>query len=67
MFAQAYNIIIDQGVGAPVYDREVDDVLNATDKRFLYMQSTTVQMTGVEVYYTYMAIHTSTLNKDISI
>ena len=42
--------MIDHGVGAPGYGREVVDGFNATYKLFLSMLTTTVQLLGAEVY-----------------
>ena len=67
MLEHAYNIIIDHGVGAPEHVREVFDGLNATEKGFLSMLITTVQLTGVADYNSQMAMHTSTANIDISL
>ena len=57
MLAHAYNIIIDRGVGAPVYCREVVDGLNDTETMFHSMLITTVQLPGVAAYESYMAMH----------
>ena len=67
MLANTYNIIIDSGVEAPGYGREVVNGLNATGKRFLSMLKTTVKLTGAPAYDTQMEMHTSTVNTDISI
>ena len=50
MLAHACNIIIDRGVGAPGHGREVVDVLNATDKKYISMLMTTVQLPGASAY-----------------
>ena len=67
MLSQEYNIIIDSGVVAPTQVRKVVDTFNDMEKRFLSMLITTVQLTGGVVYGTHMVMHTSTMNKDISI
>ena len=68
MLAHAYNIIIDPRVIAPVNGREVVDGFIATEKRFLSMLITTVQLTGASTYYSQMAVYTSTVNTtDISL
>ena len=36
MLSQAYNIIIDHGISAPVHGREMFYGLNSTDKRFIF-------------------------------
>ena len=43
IFAHTYNIIIGRSVVAPGYGREVVDIFNATEKRFLLMLMTTMQ------------------------
>ena len=63
MLAHAYNIIIDHGVGSPVYVREVVGGFNATDKRFLSMLMKTVQLPDASEYNIQMIAHTSTVNK----
>ena len=65
MLAHAYNIIIDSGVGAPGNFREVVDGLNDTEKRFLSMLMTTLQLHGAAVYESQISMHTSTSNTDI--
>ena len=67
MLEHAYNIIIDCVVVAPGHVREIVDGLNATDKRFLSMLMTNVQLPGASAYYSQMTIHTSTSNTDITL
>ena len=67
MLEHAYNIIIGRGVGAPGHGREFVDGLNSTDKRFISMLMTTVQLPGASAYYSQMAMHTSTENTDTSL
>ena len=42
----AYNIVIDYDVGGYMHGKDVLDVLNATNKDFLTMLMTTVQLPG---------------------
>ena len=67
MFYHAYNIEIVCGVGAPGHGKDVVDGLNATDKRFLTMFITTVQLSGTATNDSQMFIHTTIVNKDISL
>ena len=67
MLAHAYNIIIDRGFGAPRHGRKIVDGLNDTEKRFLSMITTSVQLPGAEAYESRMKINTSTANTDISL
>ena len=45
MLSHAYNIVINYGVGASGHGKYVVDGLNATEKKFLTMMMTTVQLT----------------------
>ena len=65
--SHVYNIIIDRDVGEPGNGRGIYDGLNATDKRFLLMLTTNVQLTGAADYYSQIEIHTSTTNPDTSL
>ena len=65
MLAHAYNFIIDHVVGAPGHEKEVLDVLNANEKRFISMLMATVKLTGSTDYDSYMAMYPSTTNTDI--
>ena len=67
MLAHTYNIIIDRNVGALEHSREVVDVLNDTDIRFLSMSMETVQLTGAVPYESQMVVYTSTVNTEVSI
>ena len=58
---------MDSGVGPEGHNKEVVGVFNDTDKSFLSMFMATVQLPGAKAYYTKMEIHTSTVNKDISL
>ena len=42
--------MVDRGVGAPGYGREVVDGLNATNKIFLLTSTTTAQLPSVAAY-----------------
>ena len=61
------NIIIARVVAEIGYGRKVVDGLNDTDKHFISILLMTVKLPGMKVYDTQMAIHTSTVNKDISL
>ena len=50
MLAHDYNIIIDRDGGVPLHGIEVVDGFNSTDKSFLSMLITTVQLSGAEAY-----------------
>ena len=67
MLSHSYNIAIDNGVVAPGHLKYVGDGFNATEKRFLTMFMTTVQLLGAATIDSHMAMHTSMNNTDISI
>ena len=52
MLSQAFSVIIDRGISAPVHGREVIDGLNSIDKRFLIQFISTVQLMGAKGYDT---------------
>ena len=67
IFTHSYNIIMDCGVGSLVHVREVGGGLNATDKRFLLVLITTVQLPGTVDHDSQMTMYTSTANTYISL
>ena len=60
MLSKYYNTIIDHGVRKPGHDREVVDVLNATQKSFIFHLMYTIQISGSERFDTKMKVHTAT-------
>ena len=58
MLAHVYNVTIGRSVGAPGHRREVIDGLNATEKSFLFMLMTTVQLPCVSGYGKHTTMHT---------
>ena len=67
MLANAYNIIINHGVGSTGHGREVVDGLDATDKKCLSMLMKNVQLPGASDYDSQMEIYTSTTNTNITL
>ena len=67
MLSQAYNIIINSGVSAPVHVREVFYGLNATDKYSLFQLMATVKLTGYWGYGTQIYVHYATCKADVSL
>ena len=67
MLAHAYNIIIIHGVGSPVHGIDFVGSLNANYKQFLSMLMKNMKLPIVASYDSYMAIHTSIANTDISL
>ena len=60
MLSQAFSIIIDRGISALGYGREVVDGLNAISKRFLLQLIPTLKLPGANSYVTQMVMHTRT-------
>ena len=46
VISQTYSLIIDCGISAPGHGKEVDDGLNAVDKRYIYQLMSKVQLPG---------------------
>ena len=65
--SQTYSIIIDCGISAPGHRKEVVDVLNAVDKRYLYQLMSRVQIRGSVRFDSQIKMHTDTENKDVSL
>ena len=59
--------MIASGVGAPVHGREVVDILSVTNKIFISMLITTVQLTGEAAHESHKAMNTLTAKTDISV
>ena len=66
-FSRAYNSVIGCGVVSPVHGKDVVDGFNATDKSFLTMFMTTVQLSGTATNNSHMFIHTTISNTYISL
>ena len=43
---QCYSVIIDRGISAPLHGKEVVDVLNVIDKRYIYQLMSNAQLHG---------------------
>ena len=67
MLSHAYNIVIDIGVGETGIRKYVVDGLNASNKRFLKILMTNVQLTSDDTNNSQMFMHTSMINIYISI
>ena len=46
VMSQCYSIIIDRDISAPRHEKELVDVLNAVDKRYIYQMMFDVQLPG---------------------
>ena len=67
VMSQCYSIIIDQGIIAPGYDKEVVDGLNAVDKRYIYQLVSTVQLPGSVRFDSQIKMHTGPKKYDVSL
>ena len=67
MLSHSYNTVIYRGVGSPGNGKDVVDGLNATNKRFLSMFVSTMQLLGKATNNSHMVMHTSMSNTYISI
>ena len=47
--SQCHAIIIYQDISAPGHDKEVVDVINAIDKRYIYQLISNVQLPGLKI------------------
>ena len=62
---QCNCIIIDQGISAPGHGKEVVDVLNAVNKRYIYQLMFTVKIPGSNRFDSQMKMHTGTPKDDV--
>ena len=67
VMSQTYSIITDQGISAPGHGKEVVDVLNAVDKRYIYQLMSKVQLPGSIIFDSQIKMHTGTGNKDLGL
>ena len=65
--SQCYSIIIDWGIGAPGYDKEVADGLNYVDKCYIYQFMSTVQLPGSNIFDSQMQVNIGNQNNDVSL
>ena len=67
VMSQCYSIIIDKVISAPGHGKEVVDVLNAVDKRYIYQLMSNVKLTGSNIFDSQNKIHTGTKKDDVSL
>ena len=67
VISQCYSIIIDRGISAPGYGKEVVDGLNTVDKRYIYQLMSTVQLPGSIIFDSQIQMHTGTQKYDVSL
>ena len=67
VMSQTYSIIIDRGISAPGHGKEVVDVINAVDKRYIYQLMSKVQLPGSIRFDSQIKIYAGTEKKDVSL
>ena len=63
--SHCYSIIFDQGINEHGHERNVLDVLNAVDKRYIYQLMNAVQIPGSNIFNSQMQIHTGNQKYDV--
>ena len=67
MLPQAFSVIIDRGISAPVHVRELLNGLNGIGKRVILQLMSTVQLPGAKFYEKQMVMHTGTRTSNVSL
>ena len=67
VMSQCYSVIIDRGISAPGYGKQVVDGLNAVDKRYIYQLMSIFQLPGSIRFDSQMQIHTGNQKYDVSL
>ena len=67
VISQYYSVIVDRGINAPGYDKEVVDGFNTIDKHYIYQLISNVQLTGSEIFDLHILMHSFTQNNDVSL
>ena len=65
VMSQCYFIIIDRGISTPYHGKEVVDVINDVDKRYIYQLVSTVQLPGSIRFDQQIYMHTGTEKYDV--
>ena len=67
VISQCFSIIIDRGISATGHVKEVVDVLNAVDKRYIYQLMSNVQLPLSVRFDSQIKMHTGTKKEDVSL
>ena len=67
VMSQCYSNIIDQGISAPGYGKDVLDGLNAVDKIYIYQLVSTVKLPVSNRFDSQMQMHTGNQKDDVSL
>ena len=65
--AQCYSVIIDCGISAPGYVKEVVGGLNGIYKRYIYQLMSHVQLPGSKIFDSQILMHSWTQNNYFSL
>ena len=64
---QCDSIVIDRGISSPWHGKEVVDVLNYVDKRYIDKLMSTVQLPGLNIFDSQIQIHTGNQKDYVSL
>ena len=64
---QCYSVIIDRGISATGHGKQVVDVLNTIDKRYIYELMSNVQIPGSKMFDQKIIMYSCTKNIDVSL
>ena len=67
VMSKCYSIILDRGISAPDNGKEVVDVFNDVDKRYIYQLMSTVQLPGSNIFDSHMQMYTVNQKYDVSL
>ena len=62
VLSQSHSIIINKGISAPGHEKEVVDVPNAIDKRYIYQSMSNVQLTGSRTFESQILAHQKSMS-----
>ena len=65
--SQCYSVIIYWGISVPGHRKEVVDVLNAVDKRYIHKSMSNVQLPGSNIFDSHMKMYTGNQRYDVSL
>ena len=65
VLSQCYWIIINLGIIAPGHDKDVFDVLNVIDKRYIYQLMSNVKLPVSNLFILQIRMHSCTENNDV--
>ena len=60
VMSQCFSIIIDRSTSAPGHGKEVVDVINAIDKRYMYQLMSNFQLPGSKISYSQIQMYSYT-------